>query len=110
MVRGALMLIILAGDDRAETKDVRHWLYLSLLDYRPIHVDHMIIFLITDDSCIMYLLYKRGNGRAVFQQKKTHKLLLRFSAQHSWCPCQQNAHVGERISKALPNVEFEIYI
>lgn len=65
------MFTILVGDDRA--KDVRHWLHLSLLDYRPVHVDYMIIFLITDDSFIMYLLDKKGNGRAVFQQKKKNK-------------------------------------
>lgn len=72
----------------------------------------MIIFLITDDSFIMYLLDKKGNGRAVFQQKtqKNKKTKKPHNAQRSWCPCQQSAHVGERISKALPNVEFEICI
>lgn len=86
---GPLMLIILVDDDRAKAKDVGHWLHLSLLDYRPVHVDYMIIFLITDDSFIMYLLDKKGNGLCFSRKKHTS----------SYRGSQHSTH-GVRVSRA----------
>lgn len=70
----------------------------------------MIIFLITDDSFIMYLLDKKGNGRAVFQQKtqknkKTAQrtaLMVSVSAERT----RRRAHIQSFAKRWIWNMYF----